>query len=243
MRCVRSSETKPFSRWRRKRLPSPNTLRLRREDAAPIPADLMRARTYLFNTHCLLGALFALLASSGCQLVKLRDESRLFYRATVLVGRVTPPDNWWGPVIVAATTHQNGRSAIAHQVTLHEPGGFELIVPDGRYTLCAFGDLNGNGRPDPGEPNAVHASPIEVANQGLVMLLDITHAQRPGSSALWLTMPLHIRVLSCPFVVPPPSAQAPITPPALSLKNRSHTRLHTNVRTQTHPCSSASICG
>ena len=37
---------------------------------------------------------------------------------------------------------------------LHEPGGYELIVPHGTYALFAFADLNDNGLHDAGEPSA-----------------------------------------------------------------------------------------
>lgn len=122
------------------------------------------------NRFCVL-LLPMLLA--GCTLAKLRDESREFYRATVLVGRVSAEPGWQGPVVVAAIAQTGGSAAVAHQVWLHEPGGYELIVPDGRYSLLAFGDTNRNGVPDRNEPGAMHAVPIEVSNTGLVTLLDL----------------------------------------------------------------------
>lgn len=123
-------------------------------------------RRFLF----LLLALFTQL--SGCTLMQLRDESREFYSATVLVGRIWTPPDWQGPVIVAAVTERDGRPVIAHQVRLHEPGGYELIVPDGRYTLLAFGDRDGNGRPDDSDPAGIRAERVTVAATNLVSLLD-----------------------------------------------------------------------
>lgn len=113
---------------------------------------------------------------NGCKLVQLREESRAFYRATVMVGRVIPPSGWQGPVVVAAVTESAGKQSPAHRVLLHEAGGFELIVPDGNHTVHAFGDTNHNGRPDDGEPVATLAAPIVVAGNGMIFLPDLTLA-------------------------------------------------------------------
>lgn len=107
---------------------------------------------------------------AGCTLVNLREETREFYSATVLVGQVMPPEGWRGPVVVAALTPEH---RIAHRVWLHEPGGYELIVPAGRYTILAFGDSDSNGERDPGDPAAMHAAPVEAQGNGMVTGLDL----------------------------------------------------------------------
>ena len=87
----------------------------------------------------------------GCTLAKLSKESKAFYTSTVLVGRVASPSGWHGPIIVAAHTRKFGRVSIVHHTLLHEPGGYELIVPKGQYALFAFGDTNSNGVFDAGQ--------------------------------------------------------------------------------------------
>lgn len=99
-------------------------------------------------------ALLALL-TAGCTLVHLRSDTRAYDGDAILVGRVSGPPGWQGPVRVVAVARQGGEAHLAHQVLLHEPGGFELIVPAGRYLLT--------GRP---------SSPASTAS-----------ATRPGSSS------------------------------------------------------------
>ncbi len=123
-----------------------------------------------------IAALIAATQLAGCTLVQLHQESKEFYSATVLVGRVAAPGDWQGPVIVAATTRTDGELVVAHQVLLHEPGGYELIVPDGRYTLVAFGDRNGDGLVGQQDPVAMLSSPVEVSGAGIVTLLDLSLA-------------------------------------------------------------------
>lgn len=114
-------------------------------------------------------------AVGGCSLVKLSEESKAFYASTVLVGRVDSSSGWRGPVIVAAYARKSGRISIAHQTLLHEPGGYELIVPKGEYALFAFGDTNGNGVFDAGEPTGEYtgAAPIVATGTGVVASLDL----------------------------------------------------------------------
>ncbi|KAB2923146.1 MAG: hypothetical protein F9K25_18700 [Candidatus Contendobacter sp.] len=114
-------------------------------------------------------------AVGGCSLVKLSEESKAFYASTVLVGRVDSPSGWRGPVIVAAHARKSGRINIAHHTLLHEPGGYELIVPKGEYALFAFGDTNGNGVFDAGEPSGEYTgtTPIVATGTGVVALLDL----------------------------------------------------------------------
>ncbi len=122
----------------------------------------MKSVRYLF---------LALLALPGCTLVSLNEQTRVYSTATVLVGHVLPPPGWSGPVVVAAVTPER---EIAHRVWLHEPGGYELIVPVGRFTLVAYCDADGNGRMDATDPAAQFPTPIEVSGQGMLPGLDLS---------------------------------------------------------------------
>ena len=53
-----------------------------------------------------------------------------------------------------------------HQTLLHEPGSYELIVAKGEYAFFLFGDPNGNGIFDAGEP--VGTVPIVSTGTGVV---------------------------------------------------------------------------
>jgi len=114
-----------------------------------------------------------LLFMGGCALVKLHRENAEFSAATVLVGRVLPEGGWRGPVSVAAIRLVDGNAHIEHEVWLHEPGGFELLVTDGAYTLVAYGDVNNDGRPDDDAPAGMIAESVNVARTGLIAQLDI----------------------------------------------------------------------
>jgi len=122
---------------------------------------------------CLLAAASCAVIA-GCTLVKLKDESAAFYASTVLVGRIDSPDGYEGPVLVAAYRGKPGRGRIEHQAYLHEPGGYELIVGQGEYTLFAFGDADGNGTFDAGESAGVYrgATPVTAPGSGVVAGLD-----------------------------------------------------------------------
>lgn len=144
-----------------------------------------RVLLILLRLSVLLPLLPLLVALQGCALARLQEDSDAFYRSTVLVGRVTAPAGWQGPVRVAAVrddgdSEGRGGHELAHHVWLHEPGGFELIVPDGRYTLLAFADANGNGHPDTTEPAARLAQPLDVNGQGIVMQMDMV--LQPGAA-------------------------------------------------------------
>lgn len=121
--------------------------------------------------------LFLLLACpmllASCTLAQLHEQSQEFYGATVLAGRVTPPPGWHGAVVVAATSRERGRLEIAHRVWLHEPGGYELIVPAGKYTILAYGDSDADGSFDRDDPAAVVASQVETTGAGIIMMLDL----------------------------------------------------------------------
>jgi pimeloyl-ACP methyl ester carboxylesterase len=118
---------------------------------------------------------------AGCTLVSLRSDTRAYEGDAVLVGRVSGPPGWQGPVRVVALAQQGGERQVAHQVLLHEPGGFELIVPAGRYTLAAWGDTGGDGRPGNDAPAAMRADEVQAPDSGMVFQLDML--LQPGTAA------------------------------------------------------------
>jgi pimeloyl-ACP methyl ester carboxylesterase len=119
----------------------------------------------------------------------VREESRAFYEATVLVGRISVPVGWTGPVIVAAVRIEQDRRLVEHQVRLHEPGGYELIVGDGDYTVIAYADADGNGRPDSRDLAGRYKDVVQVEDARLVSLLDFD-LTTSGASALRDDLPL-----------------------------------------------------
>lgn len=125
--------------------------------------------------YCAVLALASLVG--GCTLVQLRSDARTFYGSTVLAGRVSAMD-WAAGVTVAAVADDAARGVV-HQTWLHEPGGYEVIVPPGRYLVQAFADADGNGVADAGAPLAGHTAPIDVTDSGLVTLVDLQLAPGP----------------------------------------------------------------
>jgi pimeloyl-ACP methyl ester carboxylesterase len=123
-------------------------------------------------TLLLLTAVCCVLA--GCTMIKLREESKAFLSSTALVGRISSVSAWDKPVVVVAySKHQTGIE-IAHSTLLHEPGGYELVVPKGDYYLFAFGDTNGNLNYDAGEPAGEYdgPGPIAASGDGVIYFLD-----------------------------------------------------------------------
>ncbi len=115
------------------------------------------------------------MAVTGCSLARLNVDVAEFDASTVLVGRVEPGVGPVRSVVVGAYARQADTWRLAHQVRLHEPGGYELIVPHGSYRLFAFDDRNGNGLHDPGEPAATLPDEVvAVPGQSIVAGLDLT---------------------------------------------------------------------
>ncbi len=136
-------------------------------------------------------ALLAAAGLGGCKLVELQQENVEYSAATVLAGRISA-GAWQGPVSVAAIRHEKGKAIVQHDVWLHEPGGFDLVVPDGEYTLVAFGDRNNDGSPDDDAPAGRFAGAVKVEGAGLIVPLNI--ALQPGAaSAVRAALPPHYR--------------------------------------------------
>ena len=163
----------------------------------PDLGTFVRACRRRWRRPWLIGVAALAAVLSACTLITLRDESASFYASTVLVGRVDCVSACAGPVRVAAYPVGQPQAPAAHRVLLHEPGGYELIVPPGRYVLEAFDDRDRNGRPDPGEARGRHGEAVTVTpgGAGVVPMLDIVLApeapplpERPDSG---LPPPVH----------------------------------------------------
>ena len=135
--------------------------------------------------RCRLLLLPALCALAGCTLVQLRDEARDYEASTVLVGRIECGAVAAQTVVVSAYTAETPRPAVVHHTRLHECGGYELVVPAGRYGIAAFADRNGNGRFDAGEALAEYAgpAPVQASGTGVVAGLDLVLAAAALPSA------------------------------------------------------------
>ncbi|MDQ8022493.1 MAG: hypothetical protein REI94_11690 [Moraxellaceae bacterium] len=162
----------------------PNRL-LRYLSLLPLPPLLPRLASR--PATLLLLALCSL--SSACTLVRLREEAAAIDTATILVGTAQPARACVGPVQVLALDMDrwSGTSPsippvphIAHHTRLFAPGGYELIVPKGRYTVLAFCDANNNLRHDAGEDAGWTdpAKPLAVSGDGVIIGNDITLAYK-----------------------------------------------------------------
>jgi pimeloyl-ACP methyl ester carboxylesterase len=129
---------------------------------------IFRART------CSIALALVPLAASlgGCKLMELQKENLEYSAATVLAGRISA-DTWSGPVSVVAIRHGRGRRVVQHDAWLHETGGFDLVVPDGEYTLVAYGDRDNDGRPDDDAPAGIYPDTVKVQGAGLITALNI----------------------------------------------------------------------
>jgi pimeloyl-ACP methyl ester carboxylesterase len=125
------------------------------------------------RTRILTLALVPFACSLGsCKLMELQRENVEYSAATVLAGRVSA-GSWQGPVSVAAIRRDHRKVIVQHDVWLHEAGGFDLVVPDGEYTLLAFGDRDNDGRPDDGAPAGTYPETVKVDGAGLILALNI----------------------------------------------------------------------
>jgi pimeloyl-ACP methyl ester carboxylesterase len=140
------------------------------------PPPTQRSKT---AARAMLSCVIPLMAS--CALVLLQDDNRSSYDSTVLVGRVYAAGEQTGPIRVFAARNVADRT-VEHDAYLHQAGGFELMVQDGRYRIGAFEDRNGDGRPGPGEPAGTYPEVVEVRRSGLIVSLDMRLVQDQGEA-------------------------------------------------------------
>lgn len=97
--------------------------------------------------------------------MQTREEAEIARKSIALVGTVSGrfsiDENM--PVVVAAYSTVDGGRKIAHFVMLHEPGPYELMVPEGEHNIVAFGDKNKNLTYEEGEPAAQILGAEEVS--------------------------------------------------------------------------------
>ncbi len=138
--------------------------------------------------------LMLLMTLGGCSMARLQKEVEAMFKVSVVIGRVLAPAEWHGPVVVAAIQEDADKQTIAHHVLLHEPGGYELIIPDGRYRIVAFGDRDGNYAADAADPAAI-----------------VPSIQVDGAPSIWLDLSLDFDVAADVQASLPPAMPLPKT--------------------------------
>ena len=125
--------------------------------------------------QALLGTVLLSSLLSACTLFETRSEFGEIDHVSALMGRITAPPGWDGPVIVAATRRVGDEVVVAHRALLHEPGAYELLVPPGDYTVLAYADSDGDGDgvPDPTAPAGLLAGHVSTNGAHMIMGLDI----------------------------------------------------------------------
>ena len=84
-----------------------------------------------------------------------------------------------GPVVVEAREVEGSK---VYRTRTEGPGSYELPVPGGRYTVCAFRDRDGDGRWSPGRPEpflpaerfGVHPDTVDVRARWRTEGIDIS---------------------------------------------------------------------
>ena len=66
--------------------------------------------------------------TSGCALIKLKEEVKQGMASTVLVGRISTGFHGKGPIVVAAYSVNHGEREVAHFSVLHDYTGAHIRV-------------------------------------------------------------------------------------------------------------------
>jgi len=130
---------------------------------------------------CLAFLLIASCLSTGCAFLQLKEETKTLSKSTVLVGVVSSTTPYHDMhVVVAAYSKKNNARTIVHYTTLHEPGPYELMVPNGTHNIVAFGDKNRNLIYDEEEPagQILNAEQVSVPAGGVAGYLDIVISEQ-----------------------------------------------------------------
>ncbi len=128
----------------------------------PVSKDLKHEMSTLWQLISIC-TLFSCFFTTGCSLVKLKQDQHESELLTVIVGYVSASSAINGPLIVAAYSDHHGEKAIAHYTVLHDRGEFELMVSTGNYYVFAYIDENSNLIYDEGEHAGQYGDPTLVA--------------------------------------------------------------------------------
>ena len=114
---------------------------------------------------------FVTIGLSGCGLFHLRKETATLYNSTILVGHISCEGRAVGsPLVVAARSAAGPERIVTHYTVLHEPGPYELIVPQGQWQIIAFADTNSDLAWQPEESIGLYGEgPIRIDQAGGVI--------------------------------------------------------------------------
>jgi pimeloyl-ACP methyl ester carboxylesterase len=116
-----------------------------------------------FYPHGLVGTLLIVcFSTTGCFLLKVKEEVREGLASNVLVGQISTAFPGKGPIIVVAYTRNQGKREVAHYTVLNDFGEYELMVIKGDYYVFAYWDKNSNLIYDAGEPAGQYGGPKMV---------------------------------------------------------------------------------
>ncbi len=124
---------------------------------------------------CALLVVFIAGNLSGCALVKLKEDVKFSQDSCLLFGEVISPSASKKPVVVVAYSRQGNSINIADYAVLSEPGGYEMLVPHGKYEIFAFEDPKGTMSPAGREWAGYYGKPdqISTGTQGVIYGLDV----------------------------------------------------------------------
>jgi pimeloyl-ACP methyl ester carboxylesterase len=123
---------------------------------------LKRGLPIVFNRMAIT-LLIICLDTTGCALIKLKQEVNQVLASTVLVGRISTDFPGTGPIVVAAYAKNQGKREVVHYTVLHDFGEYELMVAKGNYYVFAYWDKNSNLIYDAGEPAGQYGDPKRVS--------------------------------------------------------------------------------
>jgi len=136
-----------------------------------------------------VSALFAALVFNGCALVKLKKDIEKGEISSLLCGYANVESGKEGPIFVVASEMINGQIRLAGHVRLSKSGGYELLIPAGKYFISAFQDTNSNGKYDPDENWGHFGAPdlIDARRSSLVDFLDIVITPKKKQASKYLS--------------------------------------------------------
>lgn len=128
---------------------------------------------WLGPAHLILGLLI-LSTTSGCMLLRLKEDVSWLNSATTISGSIQGASSEEGVVVVALVRPGEHQDYVPETYTVRYGNGpFELLNREGRFFLMAFEDLNEDLKFQPGEPVGWWGEPT-----ALVMGSDASTADR-----------------------------------------------------------------